>query len=602
MRALRLLLATSCPHTVESHPHTSHRSLDIIHSISPLLGCPSSVVCHSSYLKNVLGLAANTATSLSLYSQALAYFMPLLGGFVSDSYWGKYPTIMRFSFVYILGSCALATSAFDGWAWLTYIALVLVAIGTGGIKPCVSAFGADQFSGEYARRVPRQQVEKEVSQFFHVFYFSINIGSVLSFILSPIFRSQVGYWLAFGMPAVFLCIATFVFWMGRDNYLKFPATGSVITPMVRAFREGWNHRHEARLQPGRTWLDTAVGHGGVQPGDVVNAKGFWRILPIYAVKPSAYSHTFYMFSSASFLTFLPSCVLNALLLLGDASLLDVVRSTVPTQHKQNHCTALPLHALLRATHSCMLFVSSHSDCRSNAWVLQAERMTLHGLQPEQITLANPVLVLLLIPVFEKYVYPWLAAHRIQFDEFRRIGVGIVLSVASFLVAAFVQSLIPDDPSQTGPSIFLQLPQYFLISVAEILISITALEFAYTQSPPALKSVITAVWLITTGAGNLLAGILWDVLGNRMTVVALNILFAALMLLDGIAFLHVSSNFVKQESQVGNLAAPTDAAADGGRSDGVAVAGVELGAAHGVDAYDAPEVRHEMAHVGGILNE
>ena len=193
---------------------------------------------------------------------------------------------MRFSFVYIVGSLALAGSTLDAWAWLTYIALVLVAIGTGGIKPCVSAFGADQFSGEYARLVPKERLVKEVSRFFGVFYFSINTGSVLSFILSPIFRTEVGYWLAFGMPAVFLCIATFVFWSARNSYLKFPATGSVITPMIRVFREGWKHREEARLQPGRTWLDTAVGHNGVQPADVVNAKGFWRILPFYAVMPA----------------------------------------------------------------------------------------------------------------------------------------------------------------------------------------------------------------------------------------------------------------------------------------------------------------------------
>ena len=166
----------------------------------------------------------------------------------------------------------------------------------------------------------------------------------------------------------------------------------------------------------------------------------------------------------------------------------------------------------------------------------------------------------------------------------------------------MQSLIPDDTAQTGPSIFLQIPQYLLISTAEILISITGLEFAYTQSPPALKSLITAVWLITTGTGNLLAGILWNALGTRMTVVALNILFAALMLLDGIAFLHVSANFVRQDAQVGELAAPTDAAADGGASGAAGAAGVELGSAHGVDAYDAPVLNHELAHVGGLSNE
>jgi dipeptide/tripeptide permease len=249
------------------------------------------------------------------------------------------------------------------------------------------------------------------------------------------------------------------------------------------------------------------------------------------------------------------------------------------------------------------------DQQSNAWVLQAVRMRLDGIQPEQMQLANPVFVLLLIPVLERYVYPAIAAFGVRVTEFRRIGVGMLLTVAAYLLAAWVQSTIPEEGSGVGPSVFLQLPQFFLISLAECLISITGLEFAYTQAPAALKSLITACWLITTGLGNLLAGLLWDALGGSMSVTALNILFAALMLLNGIAFMHVAATFEQAPSQVGELKGKDDsqsgaeqrvrpAVAAGGRDERD---GLQLSELHGVEAFNSEQVNHEIAHVGAIEN-
>ena len=187
-----------------------------------------------------------------------------------------------------MGSSILALTSTGAYAWGMYLGLLFIAVGTGGIKPCVSAFGADQFAGEYGRRVPKPQVEKEVSQFFHLFYLSINIGSVASFILSPLFRTYIGYWMAFGMPAVFLCIATLVFWSGRADYLKFPAQGSVLTPMLTAMRTGFSRRHLTSRpeHAGKTWIDMAAGQPGVSAGDVVNAKAFWRLMPFFSVMPA----------------------------------------------------------------------------------------------------------------------------------------------------------------------------------------------------------------------------------------------------------------------------------------------------------------------------
>ena len=86
------------------------------------------------------------------------------------------------------------------------IGLVVIALGTGGIKPCVSAFGGDQFA--------RPQQNKQLEQFFSIFYFAINAGSLISTFLTPILREDVECFgqstcfpLAFGVPAILMVVA-----------------------------------------------------------------------------------------------------------------------------------------------------------------------------------------------------------------------------------------------------------------------------------------------------------------------------------------------------------------------------------------------------------
>ena len=117
------------------------------------------------------------------YTSSAAYFLPLLGGYVADVYWGKYATILRFSCLYAAGTLLLALSAVDKIlsAGLACFGLALISAGTGGIKPNVSSFGADQFE---------QGDERSVSRYFHIFYMSINVGSVASFFYSPQFSGR----------------------------------------------------------------------------------------------------------------------------------------------------------------------------------------------------------------------------------------------------------------------------------------------------------------------------------------------------------------------------------------------------------------------------
>lgn len=153
---------------------------------------------------------------------AAAYFTPLIGAMISDIFWGKYKTILLISLMYCVGHGCLAmmdlgpvTGAWDMKPFL-YAGLVLIAIGAGGIKPCVSANVGDQF-GRGNKHL--------MTQIFNWFYFSINVGAVASQLLTPILLEKVGPWLAFGLPGFLMGVATFIFWLGRKKFVHVPPAG-----------------------------------------------------------------------------------------------------------------------------------------------------------------------------------------------------------------------------------------------------------------------------------------------------------------------------------------------------------------------------------------
>ncbi len=106
----------------------------------------------------------------------LVYFMCIFGAIIADSWWGRFKTIVILSIVYSIGSVLIAVGAIEPWnlpaAEFTIVGLLVIAIGSGGIKPCVSAFGGEQF------KLPQQA--KQLAVFFSMFYFAVNAGSLIS--------------------------------------------------------------------------------------------------------------------------------------------------------------------------------------------------------------------------------------------------------------------------------------------------------------------------------------------------------------------------------------------------------------------------------------
>ncbi len=315
------------------------------------------------------------------------YFFPIFGALLSDVFLGKYRTIVALSIVYCLGHLTLAL---DDTRTGLALGLGLIAIGSGGIKPCVSAHVGDQFGQSNARLLPKV---------FGWFYFSINVGALASILFAEPLLNRFGPSVAFGVPGVLMTLATVVFWMGRDKFVHVPPGG------VAFLRE------------------------------VFSCEGLAALGKLFII---------YSFIAMFWALF---------------------------------------------------------DQQGSAWVLQAERMDRNFIvnwDPSQAQWLNPALVLLFIPLFNRVVYPF-------FDRFwpltplRKISIGLFLTVPAFLMPAWLEARL--DAGETV-NIIWQLGGYMIITAAEVLVSITALEFSYTQAPKRMKSLVMGAFLMSVSIGNL----------------------------------------------------------------------------------------------------
>ena len=192
------------------------------------------------------------------------------------------------------------------------------------------------------------------------------------------------------------------------------------------------------------------------------------------------------------------------------------------------------------------------DQHSSTWVLQAQQMDrlLFGIQLEasQIAALNPAMVMVLIPIFGFGVYPLVGKLGVKVTPLRRMSAGMVLAGFSFVVAALIQSAVDHG---TRVNIGWQFIQYLILTSAEVMISITGLEFAYTQAPRAMKSTIMSFWMLTVFAGNAFTALIAKL--NRFEGATQFLFFAvAMFLVSGVfilsAWLYRERNFMETDAK------------------------------------------------------
>ena len=230
-------------------------------------------------LKGGLGQDADTSTEIIHTFVFANYFMPLLGAWLSDKIIGRYRTILWVSLFYCAGHGVLACSDFAGGVHgrmiCLFIGLALIAFGSGGIKPCVSAFMGDQFKPEQSHLLQKA---------YGAFYWAINFGSFFSFLVIPWVKGRHGYSLAFGVPGILMAVATFIFWLGTRHYVRVPPNRATRTA---GFFKVFLHALFRRREPGRGFWDAA--RDRFSANEISAAQSVPPILCIFALVPVFWS-------------------------------------------------------------------------------------------------------------------------------------------------------------------------------------------------------------------------------------------------------------------------------------------------------------------------
>jgi POT family proton-dependent oligopeptide transporter len=478
-------------------------------------------------------LAEKQATDVVHTFNAGVYALPMIGALVADRLWGKYPTIIWLSLVYCAGHACLAI--FDGDFAGSIAGLVLIAVGSGGIKPCVSAHVGDQFGAGNFDKVER------VYQFF---YFTINFGAFFSTLLIPVVKERAGFGWAFAIPGILMGLATLWFWMGRNVYVHVPPQPGGVLGLIDAlsglllfmtiaapmFGPGLVPGYAELGWPLKLLVSVAFLVAGLLVFAARQARepddGFLAVL-FYALRTKF---------TGQELAPLPKAQAQA-----EPSELAQHPFWGPAVKRFGAEAAEGPVAVLRII-SVFAMVSvfwALFDQHSSSWIAQAREMdrTFHlfgtsfTLLPEQIAAANPILVMLLVPFMGYVVYPAVARVRgREFTPLQRMTTGMLLAAGSFVIVAIAQERL-----DAGVSVHIgvQLLAYLVITASEVMVSITGLEFAYTQAPRRMKSLIMGFWLLSVSFGNILVALLARLEGLPRATFFWT--FALLMLGAGVLF-------------------------------------------------------------------
>ena len=504
------------------------------------------------YMVNALAMSESAAMEVAHLFTALIYVWPLLGAWIADRFLGRYRTILYVSLFYCLGHGVLATadltSSLEIKRMILMTGLFIIALGAGGIKPCVSAFVGDQVGGFDS---------KTMTRVYAAFYWAINFGSFFSFLVIPWIHKNWGYSWAFAIPGIFMALATFVFWCGRKQYLhKAPSQPEFLPALFcRIFRgakvacdrfggEAVSKATTTALhvgvfivvapiiiglavwaKDGATQLATLSGMGAT----AADFCGLVALLLYVAALVLAGMKAAATFRMQNFFGTTGSMVFNK----------REVTEQLYTEEQRKEA-----RNMLRVLTVFLLIIPFWSlfDQTSTSWILQGRNMkelqfTLFGISfffgAEEMQSINPAFVMTLVPLVTLFVYPYIGKWS---HPLKRMGIGIVLAGGAYGLVAWLQSRL-DAGEQL--SILWQIIPYFVITVAEILVSTTGIEYAYTAAGDKLKSTVSSFWFLTSTLGNFLVIYLTGIVDNPAATSTF-LLYGALSVVIGLIFILVTT--------------------------------------------------------------
>jgi POT family proton-dependent oligopeptide transporter len=489
------------------------------------------------YMMEMLDFGSSTINAVVNAFSFLSYTSVLLGGWIADRSWGRRMTIGIFGIIYLVGLVVLTVSASPAgyanfpenptWAIAGLgVGLLLISLGTGGIKSNVSPLMADQLGPEAS--------DEAIERAFQYFYWSINLGSLFGMFIAPLLQRvggpwsptptsppstvsssasnsssnnplcnsstidtvfDSGYYVSYAACTIIFLGAVGCFVSGWKWYVVYKPSGSIISKSFRLCRGA----RKGRLAEGGSFYSTPPGRDHWL---------WWALLDPDYKKQNPSSSTGGSSSGKP-----PSAASGASGASGGGGVDDspikelsdeaLIRDLSQTLGVLSVFIVFPIYWLLYLQ-------------MSNTFVLQATMMYLpDGITADQISAADPLFLVILIPIFDMWVFPWMRSQT-QLGPIKRMTIGFLLNACCMFVAGGLQSAVDASgqyvmcsgevtfvPGLHQINVFTQLPQYFLLALSEMFASVASLDYAYSRAPASMKSVVMSFSLFQMAIGSAL---------------------------------------------------------------------------------------------------
>ncbi|KAK8473373.1 hypothetical protein PHAVU_001G118900 [Phaseolus vulgaris] len=426
-----------------------------------------------SYLTQELNMPLVSASNTLTNFGGTSSFTPLIGAIIADSFAGRFWTITVASLIFELGLVSITVSAIlphfrpppcptqvncqeatSSQLWILYISLLLTSVGSGGIRPCVVPFSADQFD------MTKTGVASRKWNLFNWYFFSMGLASLSALTIVVYIQDNMGWGWGLGIPSIAMLISIIAFVLGSPLYKTVKPEGSPLVRLAQVIAAAVKKRNKAL------------------PEDPKLLYHNWELdAPIALEGMLLHSDQYKWLDKAAIVTEEEA---------RDPSTTPDLWSFVIQQARTMDRHLSPSFQISPASMSIfsVLTMMSGVVLYDRFFVPFARRFT--G-KPSGIT------------------------------SLQRMGIGFIINIIATVVAALIEMKrksvaaryhLLDDPKAIIPiSVFWLVPQYFLHGVAEIFMSVGHLEFLFEQSPESMRSSATALYCITTAIGNYLGTLL-----------------------------------------------------------------------------------------------